>query len=211
LFAISCVFQLRESELFFVLGPERFFWQKVLGIPTMTTQETILPPAPTGVREERSYTPVILSGLATTALALGGIYVLDVSASDFHIMGWYADYVLPVGAVIVGVAASSGYGLASWFSGVKITKNLLWMVLGLQLAAYFAAEYVEFKNLHLIHRIDNSPVGFFEYYDAVARAFAWKQENGSSGEPLGIWGYFFRGAGSGWFRCRWNDCAGAVA
>src|SRR3974390_2762117 len=112
----------------------------------MTTQEPMLAPAPINVREERSYLPVILSGLATTALALLGVYVLDVTAEDFHIMGWHADYVLPVGAVIVGVVASSGYGLASWFSGVKITKGLLWIVLGLQLLAYFAAQYVEFKN-----------------------------------------------------------------
>src|SRR5258708_3259201 len=159
----------------------------------MTTQETILPPAPTSVREERSYLPVILAGLASTALALVGVYILDVRASDFHIMGWYADYVLPVGALIVGVAASSGYGLASWFSGVKITRTLLLIVLALQLGAYFAALYIEFANLHLVHRLDGSQVGFFEYYDFIARGFAWKQSNGSTGEPLGLWGYFFRG------------------
>lgn len=105
----------------------------------------------------------------------------------------HADYVLPIGAVIVGVAASSGYGLSSYFSGVKITRSLLWIVVGLQLAAYIAAQYIEFANLHLIHRADNSPVGFFEYYDLVARSFAWKQDNGHAGEPLGVWGYFFRG------------------
>jgi hypothetical protein len=158
----------------------------------MSSTETILPPAPTSAREERSYLPVILSGIITTGLALLGVYVLDVSLDDFHIMGWYADYVLPVGALIVGLAASSGYGLASWFSGVKITRSLLWIVLGLQLGAYFAAQYIEFMNLHLVHRADGSPVGFFEYYDIVARGFAWKQDNGSMGEPLGMWGYFFR-------------------
>jgi hypothetical protein len=158
----------------------------------MNAQETVLPPAPTSVREERSYLPVILSGLATTALALVGVYVLDVKAEDFHIMGWYADYVLPIGALIVGVVASSGYGVASWFSGVKITRSLLGIVLLLQIGAYFGAQYIEFKNLHLVHRHSGAAVGFFEYYDFVARSFAWKQENGSAGEPLGVWGYFFR-------------------
>lgn len=153
----------------------------------------MLPPAPTSVREERSRLPVVISGLITTSLALLGVYLLDVNASDFHIMGWYADYVLPVGAVIVGVVASSGYGLASWFSGVKITRSLLWIVLLLQVGAYFAAQYIEFRNLHLVHRSSGEAVGFFEYYDAVARSFAWKQENGTEGEPLGVWGYFFRG------------------
>jgi hypothetical protein len=173
--------------------PETDFLAKGSSGSIMTNQETILPPAPTGIREERSYWPVVLFGLATTALSLIGVYVLDVSASDFHIMGWYADYVLPVGALIVGVAASSGYGIASWVSGVKITRLLLLIVLALQLGTYFAAQYIEFANLHLVHRLDHSPVGFFEYYDVVARTFAWKQSNGSTGEPLGVWGYFFRG------------------
>lgn len=158
----------------------------------MMTQETALPPAPTSLREERSSLPVIFSGLISSALALVGVYVLDVSASDFHIMGWYADYVLPVGALLVGMVASSGYGLASWFTGVKITRTLLWTVLALQVGVYFAAQYIEFKNLHLVHRGTGVPVGFFEYYDAVARAFAWQQQNGSPGEPLGVFGYFFR-------------------
>lgn len=167
--------------------------EDVLKTTDMTTQETMLSPAPINVREERSYLPVILSGLVTTVLALLGVYVLDVTVEDFHIMGWHADYVLPVGAVIVGVVASSGYGLASWLSGVKITKALLWIVLGLQFAAYFGAQYIEFKNLHLVHRANHSPVGFLEYYDTVARSFAWKQDNGGVGSALGAWGYFFCG------------------
>jgi hypothetical protein len=48
-------------------------------------------------------------------------------------------------------------------------------------------------SLHLVHRASGAPVGFFEYYDLAARAFAWKQDNGQTGQPLGIWGYAFRG------------------
>lgn len=145
-----------------------------------------------GVHSEQSYSLVLLSGLATTCLALLGVYVLDRTTDDFHIMGWYANYVIPAGALIVGLAAASGYGLASWFSGIKITSKLLWMVLALQVGAYFAAQYIEFANLHLIHVDSGKPVSFFEYYDFTARSFAWQQDNGSMGEPLGAWGYFFR-------------------
>jgi hypothetical protein len=157
-----------------------------------TTQEANPMSAPVGPREEQSYLLVLISGLATTALTLVGVYVLDAN-TDFHIMGWYANYILPIGAVIVGVAASSGYGLASWFSGIKITRSLLWIVLVLQLAAYFATQYIGFKSLHLVHRKNGTPVGFVEYFDATARSFAWKQDNGSAGAPLGVWGYAFRG------------------
>jgi hypothetical protein len=144
------------------------------------------------IPEDRSTLIVLASGLATTAFALLGVYLLDVKTKDCHIMGWYADYVLPAGAVMVGLVASSGYGLASWLTGTKITRALLWAVLGAQFLAYFAAQYIEFYNLHLIHQ-DGSPVGFFEYFDVVARSFAWKQHNGQFGAPLGIWGYAFRG------------------
>jgi hypothetical protein len=156
-----------------------------------STQESGFPPA-AGIHEEQSYSLVLICGFITTALALLGIYVLDTNVKDFHIMGLYADYVLPAGAVIVGVAASSGYGLASWFGGIKITRKLLWIILTLQLVAYFAAQYIEFDSLHLVHR-DGRPVGFFEYYDLVARSFAWKQSDGSMGQPLGVRGYFLRG------------------
>jgi len=148
--------------------------------------------APKGLREEQSYFPVLISGLATTVLTLIGVYILD-AKTDFHIMGWYANYILPIGAVIVGVAASCGYGLASWFNGIKITRSLLWIVLVFQLAAYFAAQYIEFRGRNLVHLRDGTPVGFIEYFDATARSFAWKKDDGTRGQPMGAWGYAFRG------------------
>jgi hypothetical protein len=157
-----------------------------------TTQEVNPAPAPMGTQEEQSRSLVLIAGLFTSALALLGVYLLDARTEDFHIMGWYANYVLPIGAIIVGIAASSGYGLASWFSGIKITRGLLWTVLVLQLAVYFGAQYIEFASLKLVHK-DNRPVGFIEYFDFAARSFAWKQKDGSSGEALGVWGYAFRG------------------
>jgi hypothetical protein len=134
---------------------------------------------------------VILGGLATTALALLAVWALDHFTDDVHVMGWYANYVLPVGALLVGLVASSGYGVASWATGEKITKSLLWTVLLLQIGAYFVGQYIEFRGLGL-HYKDGTPVGFLTYFDFAARAFAWKKDDGTSGEPLGIWGYAFR-------------------
>jgi len=157
-----------------------------------TTQEANPSSVPGGPREEQSFSLVLICGLITTTLALTGVYLLDTSGADFHIMGWYANYVLPVGAIIVGVVAASGYGLASWFSGIKITRSLLWIVLALQLFAYFGAQYIEFHNRHLVHRRDGSSVGFTEYFDRSARMMAWKQKDGEIGQPLGAWGYAVR-------------------
>ena len=150
--------------------------------------------APNPERSEiPGYVLVLCSGLGTTALTLFGIHLLDIHDPDFHIMGWYAEYVIPAGAFLVGVLAATGYGLASWLSGIKIVRGLFWAVLFLQVAAYFAAQYVEFKHMDLVYTDTQKPVGFFEYFDMNARAFAWKQEDGTMGSPLGIWGYAFRG------------------
>ena len=146
---------------------------------------------PFGARQERPRHWVLLAGLLTTALTLFAVHWLDANTDDFHIMGWYANYVLPVGALIVGLAAGSGYGIASWSSGVKIGRSLLWIIVGLQAAGYFGAQYVEFRAMGLEFQ-DGTPVGFFEYLDIAARSFAWQGKNGTEGEPLGIWGYAFR-------------------
>jgi len=147
---------------------------------------------PVALRPSKSNLPVILSGLLTTGLALVGVYFLNARAEDFNIMGWYANYIIPIGALMVGAAAASGYGVASWVSGIKITKSLLWIVIGLQLVAYLTAQYIEFAGLQLQYQ-DGTSVGFFTYFDFVARSFAWKQDNGKMGDPMGMWGYLFRG------------------
>jgi uncharacterized membrane protein len=157
-----------------------------------TTQEANPTSVPGGPREEQSFSLVLLSGLITTSLTLAGVFLWGRSGADFNIMGWYADCVLPVGAIMVGLAAASGYGLASWFSGIKITRALLVIVLVLQLVSYFGAQYIEFHGRHLVHRLDGTPVGFMEYYNQSARMMAWKNDRGELGAPLGSWGYALR-------------------
>jgi hypothetical protein len=134
---------------------------------------------------------VVLAGLLTTALALVGVYLLD--RVDWNIMGWYADYVLPVGALMVGVTAASGYGVGSWKTGVKITGTLLVIVTVLLGGSYFAARYLEYRlagGQDLVGD-DGSPLGFWTYFDLVTRAIAW-EDHGKLGQPLGAWGYALR-------------------
>lgn len=147
----------------------------------------------------KPYLFVLLCGIITSVLALAGVYWLNKNATDFHIMGWYADYVIPAGAIIVGLIAGSGYGIASWVTGVRISQWLLWAVVLLQTGAYVGAEYVEYRDVlnefQQRGRIQVQPgnfPSFTEYYDLKARNFAWKNKHGNgAGDPLGGWGYFF--------------------
>jgi hypothetical protein len=140
---------------------------------------------------------VLVAGVVTSAFALLGVWWLNANTKDWRIMGWYGDYVIPAGAILVGLAAGSGYGVASYLTGLRIRRGLLWAVLGLQLGAYAAAQYLEFRALTREDPIvdaDGAPVGFLRYYHLTAINFAW-DDHGHRGEPLGMWGYFFVGLG----------------
>jgi hypothetical protein len=135
---------------------------------------------------------VLVAGLASTALALGGVWAVSRFGGE-NVMGWYADYVLPAGAVLVGLVASSGFGAASWKTGTKVTGPLLLGVAAILVGGYWAAQYIEFRMLFPTGAVkaDGSAAGFFDFYDAVTRSFAWV-DHGKPGTALGAWGYALR-------------------
>jgi hypothetical protein len=140
---------------------------------------------------------VVLAGVVTSALTLLGVWWLDANTKDWHIMGWYGDYVIPAGAMLVGLAAGSGYGLMSYATGYRIRRGLLWSVLGLQLGAYGTAQWLEYRALmRETPIVDENGVelSFGAYYHATAMSFTW-DDHGHRGKPLGGWGYFFLGLG----------------
>jgi hypothetical protein len=136
-------------------------------------------------RPEKAALPLVIAGLSTSGLSL-----FAVSLIEFNLMGWYLWYVIPLGALIVGLCAGSGYGVASWVTGVKISKGLLWAVLGVQVLVYFTAQYVVFRDL--VAQLGIAELGFIEYFDVSTRSIAFKQKSGGVGDALGMFGYVFR-------------------
>ncbi|HEX4084720.1 MAG TPA: hypothetical protein VHY22_07415 [Chthoniobacteraceae bacterium] len=119
------------------------------------------------------------------------VYLAD-AFLEFNVMGLYLDYLLPVGAMLVGIVAGSGYGMAAWITGARIPRALLWVVILFQCAAYFYAQYLVFERMHLVYKDTGLPVGFFQYFDVAARSFAFKSSDGTSANAMGVWGYAFR-------------------
>lgn len=109
--------------------------------PNAVASDTAIAPA-TSIRGQLF---VLQTGLATTALALGGVYWLSHYA-DTDPMGWYGGRIIPAGAICVGTVAGSGYGAASWWTGVKIGRGLLYAVCALLIVAYFVAQFINTKN-----------------------------------------------------------------
>ena len=138
--------------------------------------------APTDRRSEL----VLLAGGVTTLVALAGVYAL--ARTGTNIMGWYANYVIPIGALVVGLVAASGYGVAAWMSGLKMNTRLMWSVVGQLALSYLIAQYEQFRSFVP----ETSDLGFWAWFDESTRAFAWERRGGVGGQPLGVLGYGLR-------------------
>jgi len=149
-------------------------------------------PAPQNSPSKRSSSLVLIAGLASSVVALFGVWLLN-ATTDFNIMGYYLNKILPIGAIAVGLVASAGYGLAAWKTGIRMTRSLVLTVSALLVAVYFAAQYVEFRGLGTLqNKWTGERIGFLRYFDVATRSFAWKSKDGSPSSPLGLWGYGVR-------------------
>jgi hypothetical protein len=145
-------------------------------------------------RPDRKDPVVLAGGLATTVVTLFAVYLIErVSGGELAIMRWYA-LVIPVGALLAGMVACSGYGIASWITGRKISGRLLLTVVLLQILAFGGAQWVEFSTLHLVHE-NGDPVSFLDYIRITSTSMKMTFELGpasfTSGQ-LGAIGYLLR-------------------
>jgi hypothetical protein len=151
----------------------------------------------------RSRWSVLQSGLVTTALALFGVYVLASRTDDTHVMAMYALGYVPVGALVVGLLAGSGYVLGAWWFGVRVRRGLLLSIVLIQLAAYGAGLYVEYACL-TIYRDADETVSFPRWVHETT--VDWTPAVGQFRRAaVGNWGYGLRVLEAGLF------CLGALA
>lgn len=143
-------------------------------------------PVPAPDEQDHRARIVVIAGSATTLVALAGVFAA--AHHGENIMGWYANYIIPAGALLVGLVAASGYGIAAWVTGLKMTRRLVWSVVGELALSYVIAQYGEYQHFF----DDGSLGGFFAWFDASTRAFAWQEAGGQAGEPLGVLGYGLR-------------------
>lgn len=153
----------------------------------------ILDPAPLPRRRTRIFI-VLLQGLVSTFIALTLVYLVSMWA-DTLVMGWFLYHFIPVGAIVVGLVASMGYCGAAWKTGIRIQKKLLLSIFLLQISAYFAAEYIEFRVQGPFLTDTGRAVGFGEYFHTVTTEMTWRSYGrGANSEParLGSVGYLVR-------------------
>lgn len=136
--------------------------------------------------------PVLAGGLLTTAIALAGVWWLAHNAADFNVMNFYAWFIVPVGPLIVGLVAGSGYGLVARLAGARVGGGTLAAVVVLQLAAYVVAQYIDYQEFAALY--SSGAPSFVEYLDESTRAISFSSSRGSGGAtgPLGLLGYGIR-------------------
>ena len=166
------------------------------------------PPAKTSSR----WTYVIAAGVLTTALTLAGTaWLAHQSNGKINLLGIYIDGIIPIGALILGASAASGYAVAAWLLGCRIRRPLLLGICGLTLLAYGLMHYLEFMALGpLIHRATGLPVTFLEHFDYTTRSIhfvstfsptsnSFDPQRKEAAQGLGLLGYGVRALEAGAF------------
>jgi hypothetical protein len=138
--------------------------------------------------ERRPGTIVTICGLAVSALTLFVVHLLE--EADFSVMGFYLNYVIPAGALLVGVCSGLGFALSSRYLQVKLGWAYVWGMLLTGLITYWCAQYLTYS--HLIERanIPAEAYGFTDYMRDSCELMSFKSDNANEpAKPLGGWGY----------------------
>lgn len=135
---------------------------------------------------------VYLCGLGTSALALWGVNVMNDHGEN--IMGWYANGIIPAGALIVGLASGTGYALGSRFLNVKLSKAFVAGMITTGLLDYVAAQYLTYTHILEQQNLDPEQYSFVKYIQFISENMVFKSSSSSGGEgsPLGGFGYVYK-------------------
>ena len=134
---------------------------------------------------------VYLCGLGTSALVLWLVDLLN--ARDVNIMGWYANGIIPAGALLVGMGSGVGYALGARFLNVKLSRPFLLGMITTGLLDYVAAQGVTYANLIESHHISADRYSFFAYLQDICENMRFTRSgSGEAGAPLGWIGYIYK-------------------
>ncbi len=154
--------------------------------------ETFLPESPSLSKENTPCLDIIVlvAGSLTTALALLAVYFLN--KAGIELMNYLLWFIIPVGAVIVGIVAGLGYFLGKRFTKAHVSKGLKIYIVLLSIFAYIFAKYLTFQ--HDIEQIEFLPgqqiPTFLDYIRLIYESIVIEEmDKVSGGTELGYFGY----------------------
>jgi hypothetical protein len=134
---------------------------------------------------------VYLCGLTTSILALGVVELLNKNGTN--VMGWYANGIIPAGALLVGIGSGLGYAVASRGLQVKLGRAFIVGMVVTAFVDYWAAQYVTYLNLLEQHHVAAEQYPFTQYVRDMCEKMSFVSSSSKKpGSDLGIFGYFFK-------------------
>ncbi len=110
-----------------------------------------------------------------------------------NIMGFYYFYLIPVGAMFVGVLSGAGYAMASRKLNMTLTPSFMTSMVLISLLDYLANQYVTYASM-MEHLHLPSEYSFFNYLRDICENMTFNRGEGApSGKPIGMFGYLFKG------------------
>lgn len=134
---------------------------------------------------------VYACGVATSLFAIWIVNLMQDHGENP--MGWYANAIIPVGALIVGAVSGLGYALGSYFLNVKLSKSFIMFMLVTACLDYASMNFVTYVNLMESVHGDPARYSFIDWFRESTEGMTFKRSSSSDdGGALGMAGYFFR-------------------
>lgn len=113
--------------------------------------------------------------------------------SDFYVMGWFLNGVIPMGAILVGIVSGLGYALGSRYFHVKLGLRFLVLMFVTGIFSYFAVQYLTYTSVIEAAGVPAEAYSFVDYMRDQAEKMSFQDRHSRTpGSPLGIWGYCFQ-------------------
>ena len=130
---------------------------------------------------------ILYGGLATSAGALFLVYLI--AKAGFNLMGLYWLFILPVGAILVGMVSGVGYAVMSKWTNFRASGTYLWFVVGVSLITYGASHYVTYRQVLSEHGLTPDQVSFVDYMKVTTESTEMADHDGKNGFTVGKFGY----------------------
>ena len=137
---------------------------------------------------------ITLAGLATSAATVALNFVLR-NTVDLDLLSLTYVVMLPVGAILGGIAAASGYYLAARATHTLPNRRMLFEMLAIALSTWFLAQWLAYALLRFPNGAAvRDVVSFWDYFQVrTEHAQLTFRSSGGAGfgrtSPLGLWGY----------------------
>lgn len=130
---------------------------------------------------------ILYGGLATSAGALFLVYLI--AKSGFNLMGLYWFFIVPVGAILVGLVSGVGYAVMSRWTNFRASGTYLWFVVGVSLLTYGASHYVTYQQVLSNYGITSDQLSFINYMRVTTESTEMADHDGDNGFTVGKFGY----------------------